>query len=462
MTPPGLPRRVLITTDTVGGVWNYALELSGALGGHGVAVVLATMGPRARTDQRTEAARLENVTLCESEFPLEWMSAAWKGVEAAGEWLLDLEQRFAPDLVHLNGYAHGALPWSAPTVVVAHSCVFSWWRAVRGCRPPAEWKRYAAMTRAGLHAADAVVAPTHAMLEALQEHYGPRNPRREQRDETNPSRRRKRRKEAARGAQEMPTLLRAGEIPSGGGANTSRLSRGGLQRFTTGAACLGRGGTEREDRSEPIPRGVPGFTRSIVIPNGRDPAQFTSAAAKEPFVLSVGRLWDDAKNAAALVAIAPRIAWPVRVAGSTAAPDGGERMLPNVESLGCCSRCGLADQYARASIYALPARYEPFGLSALEAALSGCALVLGDIPSLREIWEGAALFVPPNDHEALREAIAELIDDPSLRQWLGVRARMRGSEFTVERMAGGYLDVYRELLLVGNLERPAAIEPVLA
>ena len=32
-----------------------------------------------------------------------------------------------------------------------------------------------------------------------------------------------------------------------------------------------------------------------------------------------------------------------------------------------------------ASIYALPARYEPFGLSILEAALSGCALVLGDI-----------------------------------------------------------------------------------
>ena len=49
------------------------------------------------------------------------------------------------------------------------------------------------------------------------------------------------------------------------------------------------------------------------------------------------------------------------------------------------------------SIYALPARYEPFGLSVLEAALSGCALVLGDIPSLREIWDGAALFVDPDD-----------------------------------------------------------------
>ena len=63
--------------------------------------------------------------------------------------------------------------------------------------------------------------------------------------------------------------------------------------------------------------------------------------------------------------------------------------------LGRLSAGELADWYARAAIYALPARYEPFGLSALEAALSGCALVLGDIPSLREIWGDAALFVPP-------------------------------------------------------------------
>jgi glycogen synthase len=62
-------------------------------------------------------------------------------------------------------------------------------------------------------------------------------------------------------------------------------------------------------------------------------------------------------------------------------------------------RCG-ADWYARASIYALPARYEPFGLSALEAALSGCALILGDIPSLREVWLEAAPYVSPDDESA--------------------------------------------------------------
>ena len=39
------------------------------------------------------------------------------------------------------------------------------------------------------------------------------------------------------------------------------------------------------------------------------------------------------------------------------------------------------------------ALYEPFGLAVLEAAQAGCALVLSDIPTFRELWDGAALFV---------------------------------------------------------------------
>ena len=57
----------------------------------------------------------------------------------------------------------------------------------------------------------------------------------------------------------------------------------------------------------------------------------------------------------------------------------------------------------RATIFALPARYEPFGLSALEAGLAGCALVLGDIP-MREVWHDAAMFVPPEQPAALENA----------------------------------------------------------
>ena len=39
-----ITRRILMTADTIGGVWTYALEFARALGPHGIEVTLATMG----------------------------------------------------------------------------------------------------------------------------------------------------------------------------------------------------------------------------------------------------------------------------------------------------------------------------------------------------------------------------------------------------------------------------------
>src|SRR3546814_15476866 len=63
-------------------------------------------------------------------------------ITRAGDWLMTLARELRPDLIHLNGYAHAALPWRSPVVVVAHSCVLSWWRAVHGCEAPPEWRTY--------------------------------------------------------------------------------------------------------------------------------------------------------------------------------------------------------------------------------------------------------------------------------------------------------------------------------
>src|SRR5947207_11901836 len=117
-----------MTTDCVGGVWTYAIELCKALGSRGVHVSLATMGPRASAEQRDEVRVLRNVDLHESEFKLEWMDEPWNDVARAGDWLMNLADSLGVDLVHLNGYAHASLPWRRPTVVVGHSCVLSWWR----------------------------------------------------------------------------------------------------------------------------------------------------------------------------------------------------------------------------------------------------------------------------------------------------------------------------------------------
>jgi glycogen synthase len=362
-----------MTTDTIGGVWTYSLELIRGLTAHGIRVVLATMGDPVRPQQREAIDRLGNaVSLHESDFHLEWMNDPWDDVAAAGGWLLALERRYRPDIIHLNGYVHAALPWSSPVVVVAHSCVFSWWEAVKQDEPPDSWSTYRLAVRRGLQSADLVVAPSRAMLDALHAHYG-------------------------------------------------RL-------------LCGR-----------------------VIPNGRD-ATSSVGIPKEPFVLSVGRLWDEAKNATTLASVAPDLPWPVHLVGEGRSPDGKELSLPNVRLLGYRSPEELAGEYSRASIYALPARYEPFGLSVLEAAHAGCALVLGDIPSLREIWGSAALFVRPDDRIALAGALQALISDEALRHAFGERARAHAANFSAGQMIHNYLSVYHDLRSrAGSFNRPDSL-----
>ncbi|HZQ45663.1 MAG TPA: glycosyltransferase family 4 protein [Verrucomicrobiae bacterium] len=355
------PKRILMTADTIGGVWTYALELARALASHGVEVVMATMGARLNSGQASEASSIPNLEIFESDYKLEWMSNPWRDVSLAGDWLLGLESRFKPDVIHLNGYAHGALPWRAPVVVVGHSCVLSWWRAVKGENAPAGCRHYREAVMRGIQAADLVIAPSRAMLEALEYHYGP---------------------------------LR---------------------------------GTE-------------------VIYNSREPDWF-KPGRKENFILAAGRLWDEAKNIAALAGVAAEVPWPVYVAGEERHPEAPAAISPgHIRLLGRLGREDLSSWFAKASIYAFPARYEPFGLSVLEAGLAGCALVLGDIPSLREIWGRAALYIPPEDGDVLRSALKGLISNPARLNQLAARARRRAMEFMPGKMAKRYLAAWAGLI----------------
>lgn len=187
--------------------------------------------------------------------------------------------------------------------------------------------------------------------------------------------------------------------------------------------------------------------QTAVVPNGRDPARFPGGGRKEELVLSAGRLWDVAKNAQALVSVASLIEWPICIAGETVSPDGSRVEIAgtNLHLLGALAPQELAAWYARASIYALPARYEPFGLTALEAALSGCALLLGDIPSLREVWGDAACYVGPDDHAALGERLQALIRNGTARAELAARAAERAAWLSPGSTERGYLRLYRKL-----------------
>jgi glycogen synthase len=182
-----------------------------------------------------------------------------------------------------------------------------------------------------------------------------------------------------------------------------------------------------------------------VISNGVDPAAFPTTT-KQRVVLAAGRLWDAAKNLAALNTAAIGLAWPVAIAGETDHPEGGAVRLANVRLLGRLTPAEMARALASAGIFAAPSRYEPFGLAILEAAAAGCPLVLGDIPSLRENWNGAAIFVDAERPAELQAALAMLIANPRERECLAAAARRRARSFTVGRMARAYSSLYREMM----------------
>jgi glycogen(starch) synthase len=188
----------------------------------------------------------------------------------------------------------------------------------------------------------------------------------------------------------------------------------------------------------------PAAGSAVVIPNGIDVASYRPRP-KHPIILAAGRLWDEAKNLALLDAAAADLDWPVEIAGETAHPEGGQARLRAARALGVLTPAEIAERLALAAIFAAPARYEPFGLAILEAAASGCALVLGDIPSLRENWDGAALFVPPDDAAAWRTTLSCLIACEARREALGRAARRRARAFPRERMAARYAALYEEL-----------------
>lgn len=353
--------RILMTTDSVGGVWTFSLQLARELLHRGHVVTLASMGGSLSPAQAEAVAGLPGLEHHHRPYRLSWMEDAEDDVEAAGGWLLELAASTAPDVVHLNDYAHADLRWRAPVLVTGHSCPLSWWKSVRGGPLPLDGERSRRRTGRALRSADLVVAPSHAMLSQLQALYGPLQSRR-------------------------------------------------------------------------------------VIHNGRAAADYAPHGRKEPLILAVGRLWDEGKNLELLAEVAPRLPWPVQMVGSTRHPDGGGVEWPGVEFTGPLSARGVARRYARASIFAHPARYEPFGLSALEAALSGCALVLGDIPSLREVWGTAAWFVDPDDPEELEQALEALITDAALRGDFARMARGRALHYRPERMVSGYLQAYRDVV----------------
>lgn len=345
--------RVLLTTDNLGGVWTFSISLAKGLKRHRIDVFLAITGRPLTTAQREE---LRGIPYYFAAFKQEWMDDPWEDTERAGRWLMQIADQVKPHVIHLNSYTWGNLDWKQPVVMTIHSCVLSWWRAVKKKDAPRDWDRYRELVSAGIRAAGILTAPSKAMLDAAEELYGP-------------------------------------------------------------------------------------FARSRVIYNGRENDIFRSSR-KEKFIFSMGRLWDEAKNISLLISAAPMIDYPVVIAGETT--DNDLQTPENVEFTGFINPHQVAGWLSKAAIYALPVRYEPFGYTFLEAAYSGCALIGGDIRSLREIWGESMVYTDPDNPSKLALTVNKLMERNDERQKYAVAAVNKAKQYTLDRMLTQYKDLYEE------------------
>jgi glycosyltransferase involved in cell wall biosynthesis len=354
------PHHILMTADAVGGVWTYALDLAAGLTAHGTRTTLVLLGPGLDASRRAQAESVPDLVLVESGLPLDWLAGSAEAVIETGRAVADLAVRHRVDSVHLNSPALAAAPgFDLPVVGACHSCLATWWDAVKGGAQPVDFAWHTALLARGYAACAELVAPSNAFSLATRRRYG---------------------------------LLRA-------------------------------------------PR---------VVHNGR-PAGAVAEVA-ERIVLTAGRLWDEGKDLATLDRAAALLDMPVFAAGPVEGPNGAAVRLPSLSLLGTLNEAGVAGWLARGPVFVSTARYEPFGLAVLEAAQAGCALVLSDIPTFRELWDGAARFVKPGDAEGFAGAIAEVSQNREQRSSLGVAARRRGEGLTASAMVGGIAAIHAGLV----------------
>jgi glycosyltransferase involved in cell wall biosynthesis len=197
-----------------------------------------------------------------------------------------------------------------------------------------------------------------------------------------------------------------------------------------------------------------------VINTGRNPGDFNPYVTKDDSVLSVGRTFDAASQMH-LVAELPEPV-PLCIVDSSQAeeleePDDDDSESGETQTRllrGPKSSAQMRLLYSRASIFVSASRYEPSGMAILEAALSRCALILNDIPALREIWGPAAVYFRTNDGDSLSEAVRILNGDPLLRRTFANRAFNRSRQsYNAKRMTNSYLQLYHGL--VGRALRAA-------
>lgn len=97
--------------------------------------------------------------------------------------------------------------------------------------------------------------------------------------------------------------------------------------------------------------------------------------------------------------------------------------------------------YKQALVNILPSRDEGFGFSYVESAQFGCPSLLSDIPVLKEISDGKAIFFDPNDPKEIAEKIKNICSDKDLRNKIGGDAKKRSEFFSPDKFKKEFLSI---------------------
>jgi glycosyltransferase involved in cell wall biosynthesis len=202
-------------------------------------------------------------------------------------------------------------------------------------------------------------------------------------------------------------------------------------------ACVSRAVADEAMRGFGVPP-----SKIEIVPNGVD-SFFSPDGEEADYILYAGTLeprkgLDDLIDAWSSLAPRPRLI----LCGAIGWGEPITRM-PGIEVTGYVSRDRLRDLYRRARVFIYPSRYEGFGIPPLEAMACGAPVIATRTGAIPEYAEGAALLVPPNDREALRDALARLLRDNALRRELRVAGPVRAHEWGWDRSAQTMAELIR-------------------
>jgi len=120
--------------------------------------------------------------------------------------------------------------------------------------------------------------------------------------------------------------------------------------------------------------------------------------------------------------------------------------LSNVEFVGFVDNVG--DYLSVLDVFTYPSLHEGMGSAILDAMEFGLPVVATDVDGIPDIVEQevTGLLVPPADSEALAKALLRAYREQDFRQGLGRAGKERASQFSPERMADRYIELYGPLL----------------